>query len=156
MDQILVNLRVISKIKPQDKIDVWDARIYVVTPTYLRSLKRLLCRQNRQTSIDFIRKIINDSIEFSNALMNAKRQEHNSTTQSKSFVTEYNDNISWSNECNLRDLFEELTKCKNGLENLKVTYDDDATSVSQIEVISNNINNQVKAIQKFMAVESIE
>lgn len=155
MDQILINLRVLAKIKPQDKVDVWDSKIYVTTPTYFRSLKRIIFRQSRQASIDFIRKVISDSVEFSNALMNAKRQEFNTQTKSKSFVTEYNDNIAWSNECNLRDLFEELTKSKTGLGNLKVTYTEDATAVSQIEVISNSISNQVKAIQLFMSRENV-
>lgn len=157
IDQILINLRVLSKIKPQDKIDVWDSKLYVTTPTFLRSLKRMICRQNRQSSIDFIKKLIGDSIEFSNALMNAKKQDQkNSGKSGLNFLSDYNDNIAWTNECNLKDLFEELTKTRSGLENLKVTYDDDATAISQIEVLVNNIDNQVKAIQKFMVHDRVD
>ena len=157
IDQLLINLRVVSKIKPQDKIDVWDCKLYLTTPTLLRSLKRTICRQNRQSSIDFIKKLICDAVEFSNALMNAKKQEQKNCGNTRlTFMSEYNNNIAWTNECNLKDLFEELTKTRVGLENLKVTYDDDATAVSQIEVMSNTIDNQVKAIQNFMVQDRVD
>jgi hypothetical protein len=149
-------LRVLSKVKPQDKVDVWDSNLYVTTPTLLRSLKRLICRQGRQASIEFIKKLICDAIEFSNALMNAKKQEQRHSGKSNlNFLDDYNNNIAWTNECNLKDLFEDLNKSRAGLENLKVTYGEDATAVSQIEVLSNNIDNQVKAIQKFMIQDNV-
>tara|TARA_Y100000389_G_C17335982_1_gene450666 strand:- start:274 stop:744 length:471 start_codon:yes stop_codon:yes gene_type:complete len=152
IEQILLNLRVISKLNPQDKLDIWDSKLYIINPKFGNSFRRFITRQNREVSIDFISKLINSCIEFSNALINSKINENSS--QSTDFLKDYDDNIAWKNKCDLKDLFEELVKSKNGLENFKITYNEDATIVSQIEVIINNINNQVKAIKNYMSNKS--
>lgn len=160
IEQILLNLRIISKIKSQDKLSVWNSLLYINHPTWLRAIKRVVCRQNREETLAFIMQVVEDAVEFSNALITHKKvgcvetmnneENFERRTRTIAFLQEYNSNIAWSNECNLRGLFEEFSKCILGLDNLKLTYSADPTASSKIENIQNTIKNQIKAIQKVM------
>jgi hypothetical protein len=150
IEHMLTNLRVISKVQPKDKLGIHNSVMYISSPGYQSSLKRIFLRQNRTDAMFFISSLFKSTFEYAHSIMasvlNIKEIEKNAYPP---FMQDYCARAQLNSESDLRGIFEEIARSRTGLSNLKTSYEKDATTISQIEVILQNIENEITAIQKF-------
>lgn len=125
-DKLLVNLKIISKIPKTGRISrSVDGIISLESETFYLPLKRFINNDSRKQTMYEINNIVNDAIAF---LKNIYESKYLNLTQSN--TDEYKKN------CDLLQLINStLQNTISGLENLKVTYQDDPNIVSQIDVV---------------------
>ncbi len=140
VDGLLVNLKILGKIKDAEKIDISADKIKLQGNTFYTSLIRFIKGDSRGKTIQFINEVITNSIDV---LM----QFVNSTQMSPYNANSYQYNKNYTSLVNLSI---ELKNCITGLESLKKTYDDDVHTVSQIEVIVNKIKIHTDIADNFI------
>lgn len=134
VDQIIVNLRTIGKLKINDKLYIYNGFINIQKDTLLRSFYRTIYGYDRNQSCLIIQEVINKAIRASSTLVNIE-------------------NIHPENPINFLNylkimisLRESFCLSKEGLNNFIRTYEEDQTIVSRTENLLAHINNQLSII----------
>jgi hypothetical protein len=141
-DTILVNLKIISKINPNDKLKTHSNYTSIEKENFLTGFSRWYHGDSRDKSISFIKLVINDSINITNDIMNS------TYINNKNKKTIYEEN-EFTKSLNMLFLIKtELENSKLGLNNLKKTYDTDIQTISQIEVIINKIDSHLTIVER--------
>ena len=134
LDELVLNLTTIGKLREGDKLSVYYGRFYISQNGWLRGVKRYVMGQNRNDTLQYVQTTVSYSLSYAKSITNNIKKPVN------------------ENECIYElldiDKREELVKLYNafivtmkGLNELSNSYNDDRTCLSQIDVISNNINN---------------
>lgn len=132
LDYIFLNLKVISRIEENGKVCIRDGNLHLET-NYFQVITRWLYSDTRDSTLRFIKNIISCCISASNnILMYDKNEEH--CYHKNQVIT-------------LERIKNSLISSKKGLNNIKVTYKDDITIQSSIEVILEKIDLHVKEIE---------
>lgn len=122
IDKILINLKIISKIRENDRIYInMDRFIIVEQNSIFLSIYRFYYSLNRNKNINNIISIFKDIFEYINNNIENK---------------------------NLTSISNELKNSIIGLQNLKVTYKNDILIDSKLDIIIDNINNYIILINK--------
>jgi hypothetical protein len=114
VDEIILNLKLISKIKQNEKMIVIN-KVLKVDNRPLNSFWRWLQSINREDTINFIEFIINSGLEN---------------------IQERNTEIIFNNE----SIKKELANTLSGLDNLGATYKLDNVSLAKIDIFKEKIN----------------
>lgn len=142
-DQILVNLKIISKINPQDKLKVnYNNTSSIDKDNMLSSIYRWIHGDSRDKTIQFIKNVITDAVNITNDIMNS------TYINNKNKKTIYEENEFNKSLTTLNLIKHELENAKTGIHNLKTTYELDIQIVSQLEVIMSRIDNHLSIIQR--------
>lgn len=172
LDNIFVNLRIISKIPESGKISTTSpGQVSLETDTYFSSVWRTLTGDSRNKTVNFLMRLINDTTEISDNMMNSlivtknlnkthtnNRTPHKYVDSSASIdINIYRINDYEKKLQQLKKLARELRNSKKGIANLHVTYSTDADITSKIEEIIDKIETQVAKIEKaILMIESEE
>lgn len=150
MDNILLNLKIISKIPENGRIKRTElGSIALDTSSSLSSLRRFLNRDSRNTAIDDINNTIDFTIEKTYDITNSKYfTEHNKFNINNSFITKRLEHEYVRQYELLELLYNEMKNSLKGLLNLKTTYHCDITTVSKIDIIISKIKNYILDIEK--------
>jgi hypothetical protein len=118
VDHLLTSLKVISMIKEGQKVCVRNGHLSleVQSTGVLTSLRRWIHKDNRQTTVSYIKSVVQNSI---------------STTKSH------------NNETSITKLFRGLEESINGINSLTVTYADDATVAATLQVLNDRIKTEL-------------
>jgi hypothetical protein len=119
LDDIFINLNLVSKIEVGDKLYVSDKYINIDT-SYVQSIARWYYGVDRRSTINFVRLIIAKSFEFCDSLLNS---------DSKMLFRLSND----------------LKNSISGLEKLKQTYFADKLVQAEIDVIIESIRAKIES-----------
>ena len=136
-DKLLINLRILSKLQKNGRITKsYEGIINLENNTLYKGIKRFLYNDSRKQSVFEINSIIDETEIIFNHLINNKHmhKQYNQTC-------EYIKNIEIINL-----LFKELNAAKIGIENLRFTYRNDQTIISQIDIIILKINSIIKDV----------
>tara|TARA_B100000676_G_C17762127_1_gene672171 strand:+ start:44 stop:499 length:456 start_codon:yes stop_codon:yes gene_type:complete len=117
IDTILLNLKMLSQIKPNDKLYTEDGQIKIDTPTIMQGITRWMNDYSRTKTMDDLDNLINKTLEYVNT--NIKKDER----------TEEDNR-------NCQKILVEISKSLTGIQNLKITYNDDTFIQSRLEVIN--------------------
>jgi len=121
VDNILLNLKMISLIKPQDKLYLEDGLVKIDTPTIMQGINRWINDYSRLKTMDHIECLINATCRFvENNFNKTDRTEED------------------NREC--QKILVEVSKSITGIQNLKITYTDDTFIQSKLDVIGENIS----------------
>jgi hypothetical protein len=128
--ELLTNLKLLSHIKQNEKLSCDNGNNFIEIDNryYLQGIRRWMNGDSREETIKFVDKLINSTESISEKLINGSNEDDSH---------------------NLKLLTEDLISCKNGLNNLKLTYNDDKLFISKmdnyIEMIKMRIdkNNKV-------------
>lgn len=134
IDQIIINLKTIGKIKINDKLYFYNGYIMIQKDTILRGFVRTIYGYDRNQSCIIIQEVIMKAIRASSTLCN---MDHVSPSNPIYFLNYLKIMI------NLRNSF---SLSKEGLTNFMHTYENDQTIVSRIENILVHLNNQLSII----------
>lgn len=141
-DTILVNLKIISKISPNDKLKVANNSTSIEKEGLISWLSRWYHGDSRVKTINFIKVVVADAINITNDIMNS------TYINNKTKKTVYEENEYTKSLNTLFLIKNEMDNCKTGIINLKKTYELDIHVISQLEVIINKIDIHLSIIDK--------
>ena len=119
--ELLSNLKFLSKIKKDQKINVRD--MFIQENNWTTSISRTVYKvDNRKNTLHFIQNLITTSFSTCKSLINSDIKSDNTMAQS---------------------LLKGLLNSRNGIENLKYTYKDDIHFACILDTIIENINVQI-------------
>jgi hypothetical protein len=141
-DTILVNLKIISKINPSDKVRIMNHTSTIVKEGITTWLSRWYHGDNRDKTIQYIRTVVQDAVNTTNDIMNS------TYINNKNKRTVYEEN-EFTKSLNILFLIRnELQNSKVGIQNLQKTYELDVNIISQLEVIVNRIDSHLGIIDR--------
>lgn len=138
-DKLLINLKIISKIQKNGRISrSYDGIISLENDVFYQSIKRFVTNDSRKQAIFEINSVINECVDILNHILNSKYM-HKNFHQSEEYI---------KNCENIELVLSEMEMARNGIENLKFTYQNDPNIVSQIDIIILKINTTLKDISQ--------
>jgi hypothetical protein len=119
VDHLLTSLKVISMIKEGQKVCVRNGHLSleVQSTGVLTSLRRWIHKDNRQTTVSYIKSVVQNTL---------------STTKSH------------NNDKSVVKLFRGLEEAITGINSLTVTYTDDATVAATLQVLNDRIKTELQ------------
>jgi hypothetical protein len=133
LEDVFINLRLISKINQGEKLLQFDKHINIDN-SYFQVITRWFRGASRNESIGFIQKVLVKSFEFSDKLVEDK------STESAQKLLRLNTDLKNSLE---------------GLANLKVTYIHDKLIQSEIDVMVDNVRSKLDLNSKYLNFNKI-
>jgi hypothetical protein len=149
-DNLLVNLKIISKIVPYNRLKLCNNSSSTIdNPNALSWLTRWYNGDSRAKTVQFVKSVIGDSITITNDLMNSTYVSNMLSSELKTKVKTSYEETEFIKTINALHLIqEEMTSCKGGLKNLQQTYETDVQIVSQLEVQMNKIDGHLGIIKR--------
>jgi len=117
IDTILLNLKMLSQINPNDKLYTENGQIKIDTPTLMQGIYRWMNEYSRERTMDDLDKLISETLKYVN--INIKKESR----------TEEDNR-------NCQKILVEISKSLTGIQNLKITYKDDTYIQSKLDVIN--------------------
>jgi hypothetical protein len=138
-DKLLINLKIISKIQKNGRIArSYDGIISLENDVFYQAIKRFVTNDSRKQAIFEINSVINECVDILNHILNSKYM-HKNFYQSDEYI---------KNCENVELVLTEMEMARNGIENLKFTYQNDPNIVSQIDIVILKINTTLKDISQ--------
>lgn len=135
-ERVLRNLGVISKLKQGDKLLTEGEYFSIYNPTALRSLMRMLYRENRETNLIRIQNLIRDAKTQTTAMVS----EFATSETEATFAPRLKHEIEHKGQVNrCARVLEALGESVHGVDNLILTYTDDASIVSSFQALKADI-----------------
>ena len=122
--QILLNLKIIANIKEYDKVTTGQEHVEIDKPSILQGLRRALRGDSRINTLERVKQIIDQAFKVTDEILEEEYDVNQPDIPNKPFKEE--------NSHLFQRFIMELSNASKGLENLKITYKDD------ISIISNN------------------
>jgi hypothetical protein len=142
-ENVCLNLKILSKVMSNDKLNITvngDFNISHSTP--LQCLWRFFYNDSRNKTVHYIKLLIWNANEVSQSLMKSQffHIENNKTDHQ---ISEHEKVIH-----KLEVLLREMVNAIDGINNLKITYTDDISTRSSLELAIDNVQTQIAVIRK--------
>jgi len=137
-DDLILDLKIISKLKPFNKLIVEGNKLFIDESYYFSSFIRYLNNQNRNQAIEYIESINVELEEHINRIIDLKNSDKNILRDNPSSI--------------LVNLSHDLTLAVKGLKNLILSYCSDNYIVSKIEIIISNFELKIKKISEILLI----
>lgn len=148
LQNILINLNILSKIKPYDKIYInKDNLITIEYNTIFQGFFRFIYNNGREKNINNLNAFYNSVFDIVDDILNSHY------LQFQNILDKENDDFI-KVFTNLKKIYFYLDSSLEGLNNLRKTYQTDIVSDSKIEIIINNIDIYLTKMKK--KIEIIE
>ena len=147
---LLYKLSIISYIKQGDKL-YCDSNLNIfVDNSYIPSLSRYFYNQNRDTTLKILIDLINDVIYvtdfvYRNEISIKKNEKEKNDRQLRTFFKESNDRI-------LKNFYIKLTCCLDGLNNLKLTYNNDISMKTVLDLLIKKIESIIDKLENILII----
>jgi hypothetical protein len=141
-DNILVNLKIISKIAPNNKLKLLNNTTTIEKEGIATWLLRWYNGDSREKTVNFIKTVVSDSINMTNDIMNSTyiNNKGRRTTYEETEFTKLLSTLSL--------IKVEMSNSKVGIINLQKTYELDIQIISQLEVVMNKIDGHLGIIER--------
>lgn len=136
LNNIILNLKIISKLKPGVKLSIKEDNSLYIDNSYLQYIYRIFSDNSRDLTTDFL-----DNL---NKNINIKIENIINQQQAVLFLN--------TKETILLDISHNLTLALTGLNNLINTYGDDECTVSKIEIIIKSFESKIRKISETFKV----
>ena len=141
-EKTLRNLCVLASLSQNDKLNTKDDYFVIYVPTHVRGVIRFVYGENREYNIQRIRQCIRDAKQYISSCMN---DLNNSSDEDCSLVKKM-DLSTLKTSC--FRMTKALNNAKDGLQALQMTYKDDATCLSSIVLMINEIDDYMHATRQ--------
>lgn len=149
VDEMIVNLKIISRISKSDKLNTTDDVLKIDDNNWLiQGLQRWYNKNSRNETVARISTIMRHVFDFIDKILVNEINYTNTPNAS-------NDAIKLLHEDNSELIQRFLINLNNsikGLDNLKITYQDDESIVSQIDVMIENIKIKNDKMNKVLRI----
>jgi hypothetical protein len=159
VENVITNLKIISNLKPNDKLTIKNSLLSIDTPYYSQGMYRWWNQDSRTNTMIELEKIINDTFSIIDDIYSAELHEK---TGGKNLESKYYKNslpqtyFQNENSQQLQTFSSELTNTIKGLQNLKLTYRKDISICSKIDVMIEKINIRIKKINQLLTIKPSE
>ena len=146
---LIYKLTIISYLKHGEKLYCDESNIYIDN-SYIPSLSRYMSNQNRNISITYITNIINDVIYitdfiYKNEISIKKNEKEKEERLVRNFFKESNDKI-------LKNFYIKLNCVIDGLNNLKLTYNNDNNIKTNIDLLIKKIESRINKLENVLII----
>jgi len=158
IENVLTNLKIISSLKPSDKITKQDGLLVIDQADTLVSFRRWWYAESRSSGISSIEELINASFTIIDNIYNNELDNSDSSSDKDNYYhkrLEKEEYFKTENSTQLLIFSTELTNSIKGLQNLKITYKDDISICSKIDVIIEKTNIRIAKIGKLLKIQTI-
>lgn len=146
MQNILINLNIISKIKPNDKIFINDENyISIESNSIFQGLMRFIYKNSRSRNINNLNNFYDCVFTHINSLVNSKYL--NIIPNRLDIVNKDNNEHFISVFSELNEISMYITASIIGLNNLRQTYASDTLTISKLDIIINAVHTHNKKIK---------
>ena len=128
VENVLTNLKIISNLKPNDKLTNNDDILIIDTPSYTQGVSRWWNGHSRSASLAFIEKLINDAFQIIDAIYSSELEKATGTKVENNYYYKHaipKNYFKNENSQQLQNFSNELKNAVKGLQNLKITYKHD-------------------------------
>ena len=162
LDNVLLNLKIISNIKENDKISTAYDTIVIDSNDLLQGTRRLVYTgDSREKSISIIDNLVKRILELTDDLFEktelAKHEVRINIEKPtyQSYVDNTRERSPFVDEpiATFQNVTVHLTTAIQGLQNLKITYLGDATTTSKLDLILGKMQNRINKINKLMSLK---
>tara|TARA_B100001778_G_C18568889_1_gene621523 strand:+ start:657 stop:1142 length:486 start_codon:yes stop_codon:yes gene_type:complete len=145
-EKTLRNLGVICALTQNDKINTQDDNFVIYVPTALRGLTRKLWyRESREHNINRLKLTIRDA---KNYIINSLNELNEKEDSEQNTILKKIHTSTKLQSCNR--MTKALTLSQEGLRSLKITYKDDATCITEIDICLNEIQDFIETTNYLM------
>jgi hypothetical protein len=130
-DLLIINLKVIAGLKPNDRLIIRNSAFEVQEYGYMQSIWRRLGGDTRWANLVEIKRLIDDALRLLSVYSTYAFQPTKTSTAVAAYPTPLPD----AAVAVVNTLVTELTAAAEGLDNLKVTYVGDSRMVANLDVI---------------------
>tara|TARA_B100001564_G_C20668855_1_gene685114 strand:+ start:5823 stop:6317 length:495 start_codon:yes stop_codon:yes gene_type:complete len=150
INQVIYKLTIISYIKQGEKLYCDDQSNIFIDNSYIPSLSRYMSNQSRVIALKNIKDVIDDVIYitdfvYRNELSVKKNEKEKNDRQIKSFFKESNEKI-------LKNFYIKMTCVLDGLNNLKLTYLNDNTIKTSIDLLIGRIQTRINKLESILII----
>ena len=138
----ILNLKIISKIKENDKLSSQKEIIRIDPPNLLQGIYRWINSEGREITLEKLTLIIDNTMKITEELLNEERER---TYINSVDFKENNSEI-------LQNYIIEMTNSLLGLENLKKTYSLDISISSKIDLLLKKISTRIDKMSKLFSI----
>ena len=161
LENILLNLKIISNIKENDKISTAYETIVIDRNDLLQGTRRrVYTGDSREKSLSVIDNLIKRILELTDDLFEKTEREKNEVRINiekpsyQSYIGKTRDSPFVDEPiATFQNVTVHLTTAIQGLQNLKITYLGDATTTSKLDLILGKIQNRINKINKLMSLK---
>ena len=139
----LLNLKIISKIKENDKLSSQEKIIKIDPPSILQGVYRWMNSEGRSITLEKLTEIVNNSMDITEGLLKREKDLKEN---------EYLD-LQENNSQIFQTFIIELTNTLLGLENLKKTYCNDINIMSQLDILLKKITTRIDKMTKLCSIK---
>ena len=155
VESILTNLKIISNLKPNDKLTIKDNILVIDQPYYYQGVTRWWNQDSRTGTMVELEKIVNDTFTIIDNIYTSELQSKTGSSIDNNFY--YKRSIPESyfkneNSQQLQSFSSELSNAIKGLQNLKLTYKNDISICSKIDVMIEKITIRIKKINSLLTI----
>ena len=133
----ILNLKIISAINKEDKVCINDNNISIESNDLLQSFRRWYYNQSRLTTMEQLESVINESFKLTDEILDSDDKLNSADTS----------NI-------IQRFLIELSSVKKGLDNLKITYNDDVSIVSRIDLLEQRIDVRINRLNNLLVISN--
>jgi len=158
VEHCIANLKIISKIKAKDKLYFVagdDNKFYIDEPQWGQGVVRWWHEGSRKHTLDSLDKFVSKVFSTIDAIYNTESNNNASDISNTYYSSVAGSKVFKEENSNLLIQFtQEMSNAISGLGNLKSTYKDDITTVSNIEIIIEKMNVRVKKIGGLLKINN--
>ena len=135
VENTILNLKMISQIKPYDKLYMEEGLLKIDTPTLLQGIYRWYKDYNRESSADSLDQIVKNVVEITEEILETQ-------------------NITKEENVLCQQILIEINNACKGLSNLKITYKEDTFMSSRLDIIKDKFKARKDKIISIMKISS--
>uniref|UniRef100_A0A6C0LZB5 Uncharacterized protein n=1 Tax=viral metagenome TaxID=1070528 RepID=A0A6C0LZB5_9ZZZZ len=156
---VLTNLKILANIKPNDKLSKNEHGILIIDSPYIgQGAVRWWYSDSRDESIKNLEGIINETFNLIDSVYSSEVGHSNGNDIENNYYYKHSlpkDYFKSENSQQLQTFSIELKNSIKGLENLKLTYKDDISVCSRIDVLIEKINIRIKKVNGLLTINTI-
>ena len=142
IDENILNLKIISKIRENDKLLTNNNLLAIDSPHLFQSLNRWYNKESRSITIEKLNDILDGTFAITKILLDQEKKNNNKDRES---LEENNSQI-------FQTFILEMKNSLVGLENLKKTYSEDILISSQLDLLINKLNTKIEKMSKMFTI----
>jgi hypothetical protein len=154
IEYCLSNLKILKNIKSNDKLYYENDTFYLDEPAYVQGVTRWWYSGSRINTLQSLNEFVEKLFKTINSVYSTDDNDSEITNTYYSKVTKTANVFKEENSKVLMNFTTCMTNAIDGLTNLKTTYKDDVTTVSNIEIIIEKINVRVKKINGLLSIKT--
>ena len=147
IDQLLLDLKILSQIKKNDKICTNNDQLSIDNPRIFQGFSRWFYNNSRDSTMEYIETTLHSTLYFTNLILTNESISPDSSSHLPN--QKFHDN----NSELLKKFYLEMLHSVEGLKNLKATYEQDITIASRIQLVIDKLEERINKIDDILKIQ---